>query len=195
MTFREKLQNEYPNADIDEIVRAGCPDDYGYETYSECGISEYGDDAVRKCEKCWNREMPDTDKPFTKEEVYTESGYNKGLNDAWELAKKISKMDMFDECFEIENVFGECTCIDFVLAKYTPQEALAKLKAYEEQSKIEVGDIVVIPPNEIAVVTKEKEKDVYVCFSDGSSGYFKKNAFKKTGKHIDIKSFLEQIGE
>lgn len=205
MTFREKLQNEYPNADIDEIVRGYCPDCYGYEEESKCG-----DGAGWNCEKCWNREMPNTEPKSDGIPVIPQSevnasingyrqgrseGYNEGLNDgrndAWELCKKLLCDNTLEENL---NALGYIWTSD-IIKNYTPQEALAKLKAYEEQKKIEVGDIVVIPPNEIAVVTKEKEKDVYVCFSDGSGGYFKKDACKKIGKHIDIKTILEQIGE
>lgn len=50
--------------------------------------------------------------------------YNRGLNDAWECAKKIYKMT----ASEIIAVFGGCSnWVD-----YSEDEAIAKIKAYEE---------------------------------------------------------------
>jgi cobalamin biosynthesis Co2+ chelatase CbiK len=115
--------------------------------------------------------------------------YEQGQNDAWELARTIftfntNKMEKVFGFVEKRSVFDDLT----------PQEALAKLKAYE-YSKIEVGDIVLIYGEE-AVVTRVVDGHANILFGDGVTNNMpvKELVGDKTGKHIDIKSFLEQIG-
>jgi hypothetical protein len=122
----------------------------------------------------------------------SEHYYNKGLNDAWELAKKIvvDCSDMTGE--EFSNIFG--CYMPKVFVSYTPQEALAKMKAYEEQRNIEVGDVVESIGRK-GIVTQNNQCSVHIICIDGSSWEWEITECKKTGKHIDIKSILEQIGE
>lgn len=79
----------------------------------------------------------------TDEAKVVNEAYQKGLDDAWEVARKITCMwyseqfDVFNE-HEAVNIFG-CN---------TASEAIAKIKAYEEQKKaeeecIKIGDEVV----------------------------------------------------
>lgn len=120
------------------------------------------------------------------------AGYNKGLEDAWKLGRKIShytKEGLLDR-------FGT-TDIMCVFDEYTAQEALAKLEAYEKaQEEIKVGDVVEgKEANVMGVVVKKSSKDkAYILFRDGSAGIQKIEDFKKTGEHIDIISILGQIG-
>lgn len=59
------------------------------------------------------------------EKVAQEAEYNKGLNDAWECAKKIYKMS----AEEVITIFGGCSkWID-----YSISEAITKIKEYEEK--------------------------------------------------------------
>lgn len=125
--------------------------------------------------------------------------YNKGLEDAWELAKKIvvDCKDMTGK--EFQDIFGYYLCEVFV--NYTPQEALAKLEAYEKaQVEIKVGDVLKARLNGMkCVVSSDKGCNGFVLtFPDGSGATedltFIKQNYKKTGKHIDIQSVLEQIG-
>ena len=63
MTFKEKLEKEYPEC-IDSTAIGGCigcPDDYGYREpidYQECRYSDCGD--------CWNCEIPENTEGFEK---------------------------------------------------------------------------------------------------------------------------------
>lgn len=116
--------------------------------------------------------------------------YNKGLNDAWELAKKI---DLFDEK-ERTKIFGYLTS-EYIKERYTPQEVLAKLEAYEkEQNEIKLGDIIICYDKE-GVVTKVDDNYFNIVYEDGSSDKISQIICKKkTGKHIDIQSVLKQIG-
>lgn len=199
MTFKEKLQMDCPSLEIPEdCVGIGCPYHNKYEKERYCNRN------WRDCKACWNREMPNTE---TKAEILKEvhehfgteeydigyaEGLERGLNDAWELAKKIYIFN----CDEIEAIFGLRFGAYDMFSNYTPQEALAKMKAYEEQRNIEVGDIVLIYGEE-AVVTRVVDEHANILFGDGVTNNMpvKELVGDKTGKHIDIKSFLEQIGE
>ena len=115
--------------------------------------------------------------------------YNKGLNDAFEFFKKI-----WNSSIPMITIFGTDK-ISYLLDNLTTQEALAKLKAYED-SKIEVGDVVKDEDGWEYVVTNiYKDRDS--CRYNGVTSCGKWTGCyepTKTGKHIDIKSILEQIG-
>jgi hypothetical protein len=130
----------------------------------------------RNCKQCWDREMPKT--------------YEEGLQDAWELARKI----FTTECFALQKLFGHSDEGQIIMTN-DPQEALAKLKAYEETQEIKVGDVVYADdePDTYGVVTWVKDNFIYVMWNDGSCGSERKNEFCKTSKHIDIESLLGQI--
>ena len=117
-----------------------------------------------------------------------DEAYDKGLEDAWKLARKIFTFN--DN--KIEQIFC-CVNKRSVIDDLTPQEALAKFEVYEKANEIKVGDVVVAVSIE-SVVTKVGEDFVHTIDKNGSSGKYAKFVCKKTGKHIDIQSVLEQIG-
>lgn len=55
MTFREKLEKEYPDMNIGVIIANNCPCDYAYERETPCCPIDIGQD----CSDCWNREIPE----------------------------------------------------------------------------------------------------------------------------------------
>jgi hypothetical protein len=71
-------------------------------------------------------------------ELCEEKTYEKGLADAWELAKKIQYSLT---SAQIEEIFGMEDDAQ-VMNTYTPQEALAKIEAYEREKEIKPTDIV-----------------------------------------------------
>lgn len=202
MTFLEKAmeinKTEGGTQTASAIIRRNCPYDYGLEESDVC--NRVGEE---KCFDCWNREMPNTelvktvtlpmppntDKPFTEKEVYEEAGYNKGLNDAWKLAEKIwSGKDN-----ENVEIFG--TKFVYEIYQLSPQEVLAKLKAYKEaQNEIKVGDVVTYA-GERCLVLDTKGDRVVVLTSDCCILEWHKCDVEKTGKHIELDRLLEQIGE
>ena len=124
--------------------------------------------------------------------------YQRGLEDAWEAARKIIHMpegdllNIFTECYS-----AVCTALQ-VLLKYDASEAIAKLKAYEDKQKdhIEVGDEVRTrdgAPSHTFLVTKATDSHVYGISDDGSWNYWTKDEVTKTGKHYDIQSILEAM--
>ena len=109
--------------------------------------------------------------------------YEKGLNDAWELARKISHYTSYGllDRFEV----AEVMC---VFDEYTYQEA------YEKANEIKVGDIVYNDDTmENGIVTYIVDNEAFMLYDDGSCGLAKGN-LTKTGKHIDLTNILKQIG-
>ena len=129
--------------------------------------------------------------------------YEMGLNDAWELAKKIlygndeQLIEIFGSC--IDRIYFDLTCKREIINCYTPQEALAKIEAYEKEKEINVGDEVVLDDEEktVFIVTRIRNGFISGFDKDGTThSYVFPNRFiQKTGKHIDIESLLRQIGE
>ena len=124
--------------------------------------------------------------------------YQRGLNDAWECGKKLAWTAKYGGYGErLSDVFGRDDTFDFY--DYTPNEAIAKLKAYEEKQKeddkIEVGDEVKPSYSDIAgVVTLVNGDTIYVLWRDGSStSMIKLKDLCKTGRHFDIASILEEM--
>ena len=130
--------------------------------------------------------------------------YQRGLDDAWEFAKKLF-FTMSET--EIEKAFPtEWNNGGFnALINLQPQEAIEKLKAYEEKQKaddeIKVGDEVEISQsdaNGIWVVIKVEKHDGYEAYwainKDGDI-YFEEeqDSFTKTGRHFDIPKILEEM--
>ena len=124
-------------------------------------------------------------------------GVKDGQNEAWECAKKLfSTMAESDieKAFPIEWNSGGFKA----LMNLQPQEAIKKLKAYEEKQKaddkIEVGDEVDAYGNKGVVTYMYEKEDVYcVMMRDGSASIRKNGDIVKTGRHFDIASILEAM--
>ena len=125
-----------------------------------------------------------------------------GQDEAWELARKIilppSKGGMSSDDYIA--IFGSCISEAYVMKNYTYPEAAAKVAEWEnEKDEIKVGDVFQDDDGNNAIVTSIKGNTVYYMWDDGDtrSGFAEdvKKHFTKTGRHIDIDSFLKQIGE
>ena len=64
MTFKEKLQKEYPSNVGNEHIGGcwGCPKNYGYES----DVPDFCNGTFKHCIKCWNREIKEANM-FTKD--------------------------------------------------------------------------------------------------------------------------------
>ena len=123
--------------------------------------------------------------------------YQKGLDDAWELARKLvwgfSLAKLQEMGFNIPSHDDEAE----VLKMATVQEAISKLKAYEEKKDdtIRVGDEVK-QNGDKGVCVKIYNDTIRVMWADGSSCRWKLSSdLQKTGKHFDIESILEALKE
>ena len=172
-----------PVAELEELNS-----DYINEYYGELQDEAYKQ-GYADAERIWR--APSSDNEF----------YQKGLEDAWEAAKKLfsSMADSdIEKAFPIEWNNGGFKA----LMNLQPQEAIAKLKAYEDKhfDRIEVGDIV-----ERYIDGKLDSKGIYLqeaggywrCLFDTGAVLmtfaYPKGQFKKTGKHYDIASILEAM--
>ena len=115
-----------------------------------------------------------------------------GQNEAWNLARKIFSMEAND----IEDIFIKTGAwnLGTVLDDYTYQEAAAKVEAWEKaKEEIKVGDVVSHEEKNGVVISEGT-----ICFrgftDDGTPFEWYKERCTKTGRHIDIDSFLKQIG-
>lgn len=115
--------------------------------------------------------------------------YRRGLVDAWEAAKKLY---LNDAC---KDMFGEYFYT--FIKNHTAQEAIDKIKAYEDANSIKVGDEVIWSDGSAIIVT--------MTFVAGGSEWcdgVNQNGrvyhvllenVRKTGKHYDIQSILEAM--
>lgn len=68
MTCREKFMIEHPEASWSELyIALRCPSDYGYLDDPDFCLSG----GVCKCDRCWDREIPKKDGPFTESKYQT----------------------------------------------------------------------------------------------------------------------------
>ena len=125
---------------------------------------------------------------------YCESyGYEKGLNDAWELVKKICGMTRQDlyEIFKIEDAY-----LADILDDNTYQEAIAKIEAYEESKAIKVGDVVFNAREDVkaVIIDSAVAKGAWQVYTeDCCVELWKECEFKKIGRTVDIENLIEQI--
>ena len=126
-----------------------------------------------------------------------DTAYQRGLNDAWEAARKIIRMsnedtlDLFPDCYA-----SVCTTVQVIL-KYDASEAIAKLKAYEKKQsdKIEVGDEVIYNGTTKCIVVRPEDDERYASLIDSDGTHYSADhrECKKTGRHFDIQSILEAM--
>ena len=134
-----------------------------------------------------------------------DTAYQRGLNDAWECARKLfsSMADSdIEKAFPIEWNNGGFNA----LINLQPQEAIAKLKAYEEKQKhddkIKVGDEVEWDNDftgDRFIVTRIYQpygkKEQCDGIDDDGDVYRAVliESLVKTGRHFDIASILEEM--
>lgn len=179
MTFKEKLAKEHPGP-IGDGYTGGCkgyPHGYGYEEEKPCkGIND------EECTKCWDREMPDTPATMTAEE-------------AWEIAKRFCCGDL-NRAMVRKEVFGDTglyACMNLPI-----QEIKAKIEEYD-YNQIQVGDVIATMNGSAEYLVLRIEHNpsrvLRVCNIANGTVQTMTCEVKKTGKHIDIMSVLEQIGK
>lgn len=124
--------------------------------------------------------------------------YQKGLEDAWECARKIINLPNMEDR---ENIFGRAFSND-VIKDYPVGECIEKIKAYEEEQKkqeeIKVGDEVRnINGGWTAVVSKIDGECMTLMDTNGALGDgYDVNRFTKTGRHFpEIATVLEKMKE
>ena len=125
-----------------------------------------------------------------------DTAYQRGLNDSWEAARKIAQQ--WEEDTDTEHRLVIDDSIRVTLDSMTASEAIAKLKAYEEKQKaddkIEVGDEVeVLNSGSKYLVAWIAGTSLCGFAHDGVTCRLQPSDVRKTGRHFDIKSILEDM--
>ena len=137
--------------------------------------------------------------------------YDRGLNDCWDMIRKLRKIDFLNrkEIFSLDHG----TFISNIVDEFTPQQALAKIRAWEEKKaeeerkkkeeaeKIQIGDVVEAT---VGCPVRQQLKGIFLMETDASYNILdptgnvyicmKENnpIIKKTGEHVDILGALKE---
>jgi hypothetical protein len=122
--------------------------------------------------------------------------YEDGLNEAWELARKIGGIDNGYTSGELSDIFGTCSA-EYIFDNLTISETM---DAIENSERIKVGDEVVNKYGWKRVVTNTHiNGEVTLMDSNGNFYTYCKEEvsdldLKKTGRHFpQIEEMLKQI--
>lgn len=124
---------------------------------------------------------------------FYEDGYQRGLNDAWEAARKIAYM--YSE--ERKKVFGE-NLIRKIQDIYSASEAIEKIRQYEEkQEEIQVGDEVeAMAGNAVVIEVIDGGQTVRYMYPDTITGRNKACNVTRTGRNFpEIAEVLAKMKE
>ena len=120
----------------------------------------------------------------------TNAAYRKGLEDAWDCARKISSMDSKtrDEIFDrviTSNIVDENTA----------SEAIEKIRQYEQERQFHVGDEIETQNGFKGFVISADDKYVYFVNENGE-GCVETMMAAKTGRHFpEIAVILQKMKE
>lgn len=172
--------------EIDEVYESEMPFSLPNELFKAKGFNSlvFDKNGLDKLEKIDDNHV----RAETVSEILTEK-YEQGLNDAWELARKIAvnPVDGGYSISELRDIFG-IKSITNIICDLTAKEAISKIEDYENK-EIKVGDVVENSGIE-AIVTAVYPKGLNIICKDGSGTFWEKKQCKNTGKHIDISSIL-----
>ena len=148
-----------------------------------------------------NKRLKDEYEKMYAEMEDCELNEGRGAEKAWELARKIilpqSQGGMNDE--DYKEIFGSGFSEISVMRNYTYSEAAAKVAEWEKaKEKICVGDVVRFKENNsIEFCVTDILDDSFLYGINAKGGLYSDTNIEfveKTGRHIDIDSFLKQIG-
>jgi len=125
-----------------------------------------------------------------------EDGYQEGIFEAWEAARKIlfNPDDGGMSAIDVNEVFGESSWT--VMKDFSASEVAAKIKEYEDsKQKIKVGDEVEAVSGKAVIIhiSDNKDKARYI-YSDSTLGFDDICNLSKTGRHFpEIATVLEKM--
>ena len=123
--------------------------------------------------------------------------YDDGLNDAWEVCRKIICEVELGGLSEdaIKNIFGENFDLYDIVESYTAKEAIQKIKMFFDKDAFRVGDIVRIKETGIeGVVTRIEYGSCSILKEDGFNYYsFDNTDIEKTGRKVDVSEIFKII--
>lgn len=140
---------------------------------------------------------------LTPYEPSNDEEYQRGLNDAWEAARKIAGSILLGglNTHELMELFGT-SIITEVMDTVTAVQAIEKLRTYEVQEKVEeeikVGDEVETDYNGNGIIAKDLNDGWYAIMFKGlyRSSIHKSHIIKKTGRHFpQVAELLDAMKE
>ena len=160
-------------------------------------------DITKKVEEAYQKGYDEAKRIY--QNPHAESDYQKELDVAWDAARKIAYMwtrmgnDEILAIFGITERIGYST-INSLFGKQTVNEAMLKLKAYEEKQKaddeIKVGDEVeVLNSGNKYLIAWFAGTSICGFAHDGVTCHLQPSDVRKTGRHFDIESILEAMKE
>ena len=130
--------------------------------------------------------------------VGNKSEYERGLNDAWECAKKIVITDRLS-CDELEKIFGYRS-VDTIFRIFSASEVVTKIKEYEDRQKktddeIHIGDEVYAHDKNVKkiVLGITDFGNFAVLSQNGNFGVFSKCELHKTGKAYPVAELIMEL--
>ena len=136
-----------------------------------------------------------------------DDAYNRGLNDAWELVRRIENTPENGGLtnLQIEQIFGTYYPPHELYKSFSIDEAMDSMKRYEDKQKedaeLKVGDIIKVEFTQFddsfkAVITDiDSDKGLWIIDERGSNSVIEPDLYigaeadrkiVKTGKHIDL---------
>lgn len=151
-------------------------------------------DAIRK--EAYDKGFEDGKELCPVPEVCHENAYQRGLNDAWEAARKIAHLALW---YDYRTETGKLNvCARDVLDYFSASEAIEKIRQYErEQEEIKVGNEVNGKGGRGTITKISDDGDHFnVMWENGSTGYYMIGDFKKTGRNFpEIIEVLRKMQE
>ena len=128
-------------------------------------------------------------------------GVEDGRTETWEAARKIALNPNENglSVEELDRIFG-CATLQQVFRRYSAQQTIEKLKAYEEKQKaddeIKVGDEVMLCRHKVPyiVTSCDGDDDTYILMTV-NGGFIKAGKYnvRKTGRRFGIGKILEEM--
>lgn len=125
--------------------------------------------------------------------------YQRGLNDAWEAARKISlDFDGAPSVDDLKGLFGTAVASN-IIRDFDLQTIIERLKnlSLNKLKDVSVGDVVecVDDSKKFVVLRVSSEGSVYLVDRDGFVSWYPPTGFKKTGIHYgSLLHILKMIG-
>lgn len=156
-----------------------------------------------RMKRCYDYGYEDgkADTPFTDTEEAENKAYNRGLNEAWDAARKIAQTYAHFTCYDLNMIFGDRDSVGrkMIFEEYTPQDAIRKIKEYEDKQKqdaeIKVGYEVynIDRENKRIVTAIDGNKAIQLC-SNGKYTVDNIDTLHWTGREdLRIKKVLDRI--
>ena len=190
----------------DDLVPATDPHKATEESAKAADISPYDEPYTLP----WEHEYPRNDcnassgyGAVIKGEKHETSDYERGLNEAWEIARKLvsTVADGGYPVAQIEEIF-HTTDYWGIFNKYSAQKVVDKIKAWEkkqEDAEIKVGDEIVYKDGIKGVVVGKSKYHEEISVLNNAYDVpqsLHKNDVTKTGRHFDaIEEVLKQMQE